>query len=145
MTSAMAVLGLFVFGIQTLPYQSLDRTTNWRYPTNSRIGRRPSVQFLGAGEDILNIAGSLRPEITGGQLSLAMVRYMAEGGKAWPFIQGNGISLGMYVIEEVTERGTEFYPNGQPRAIDFTIKLKRADDSLPEVLGVYTPELLAML
>ena len=145
MVSAMASLGLFVFGLQTLPYQNIDRSTNWRYPTNSRVGRRPAMQFLGPGEDTLTISGSLRPEITGGQLTLAMLRYMADGGKAWPFIQGNGICYGMYVIEEVTERGAEYFADGSPRVIDFSVKLKRADDNMPDVVGTFTPELLAML
>lgn len=145
MFSAMAAYGMFVFGIQSLPYLTFERSTNWRYPKNSRIGRRASVQYLGPGDDIITLSGTLYPEITGGRISLAMVRYMADDAKAWPLILGNGISLGMYVIEDLQESNTEFFSNGVPRKIDFNLKLTRSDDDQPETYGSYTPELLAML
>ncbi|WP_177254239.1 phage tail protein, partial [Serratia fonticola] len=43
----MLILGLFVFRLQTLPYQTLQRNVDYRWPSNSRIGLRPTLQFLG--------------------------------------------------------------------------------------------------
>ncbi|WP_205965113.1 phage tail protein, partial [Rahnella sp. Larv3_ips] len=36
----MLALGMFVFMLQTLPYQSLQRSAEYRWPTNDRIGLR---------------------------------------------------------------------------------------------------------
>ena len=47
----LMTLGLFVFGINTLSYQTLQRTTSWRHNSQNRIGNSLSYQFLGAGED----------------------------------------------------------------------------------------------
>ena len=45
--SMMMALGLYVFGLYTVPYQQLQRQMSWRHPANSRIGKRPARQFLG--------------------------------------------------------------------------------------------------
>lgn len=142
----MMALGLFVFATQTLPYQQLQRQTNWRHPTNSRLGLRPSRQFMGPGDDNITLSGTLYPELTGGRVSLAMVRAMAETGKAWPLIEGSGAFYGLWVIESIDETGSVFFADGSPRKIDFSLKLARADDEAVDyMLGSISSSLLAML
>ena len=51
----MMTLGMFVFGLPTLAYQELQRTTEWRHASTSRIGTNPASQFLGRGEDTLSL------------------------------------------------------------------------------------------
>lgn len=145
MMSAMLALGLFVFGLETLPYQDFQRSTDWRHASNSRVGRRAGRQFIGVGEDAITLTGVLYPEITGGKLNLAMIRYMAETGKAWPLMQGTGDYFGLYIIESVEESGSLFFPDGTARKIEFTLKLTRVDDDVPDMVGSATPELMAML
>lgn len=43
----LAALGMFVFTRQTVPFQNLDRTSNWRHPTNAIVGAMPKTQFTG--------------------------------------------------------------------------------------------------
>ena len=145
MMSAMLALGLFVFGLETLPYQDFQRSTDWRHASNSRVGRRAGWQFFGVGEDAITLTGVLYPEITGGKLNLAMIRYMAETGKAWPLMQGTGDYFGLYIIESVEESGSLFFSDGTARKIEFTLKLTRVDDDVPDMVGSATPELMAML
>ncbi|MCI4001383.1 phage tail protein [Dickeya dianthicola] len=133
--SVMMALGLFVFGLQTVPYQELQRQRNWRHVTNSRIGQRPSWQFIGPDSDTLTLQGVLLPEITGGRLSLLMLEKMAESGKAWSLIEGTGTIYGMYVIESLSETRTLFFFNGSARRIEFTITLKRVDGDFGAVTG----------
>ncbi len=71
----------------------------------------------------MEITGDLFPELTGGVLSLAAVRLMAEQGKQWPLIDGTGMIYGWYVISNVKENGSEFYSDGSPRKINFTLQL----------------------
>ena len=141
----MMALGLFVFATQTLPYQQLQRTTNWRHPSNSRLGMRPARQFLGPGEDSITLSGTLYPELTGGRVSLAMVRAMAETGRAWPLIEGSGAFYGLWVIESIDETGSVFFADGSARKIDFSLKLARVDDEQVDMLGSVTSSLLALL
>lgn len=128
---ALAALGVFVFTRQTIPFQSLDRTSSWRHPTNSVVGAMPKTQFTGKDSETVTISGRLAPEITGGKLSLAMLELMAESGAAFPLIEGADFMLmGFFVIESIQETRTELFGDGTPRLIDFTLNLKRTDDPL---------------
>ncbi|MCW8966889.1 MAG: phage tail protein [Candidatus Pacearchaeota archaeon] len=134
----MAALGMFVFKLDTVPFQKLQRTTNWRWATNSRIGKRPSYQNLGPGEDAITLSGVLLPEITGGRTSLDALRAMADSGMAWTLIDGEGYIYGLWVIESVTEDRSEFFKDGAARKIEFSLALKRSDDSYIDKLGSLT-------
>ncbi|MBF0752138.1 MULTISPECIES: phage tail protein [unclassified Pasteurella] len=129
--SALAALGVFVFTRQTVPFQSFDRQSSWRHPTNSVVGQMPKTQFTGKDSETVTISGRLIPEITGGTLSLAMLELMAESGAAFPLIEGaNFMLMGFFVIESIQETRTELFGDGTARAIDFTLNLKRTDDPL---------------
>ncbi|MBU4680452.1 phage tail protein [Cedecea davisae] len=131
----MLALGLFVFMRQTLPYQSMQHETSWRWPSNSRVGQRPAFQFLGVDEEKITLNGTLYPELTGGRLSLLAVQLMAEEGKAWSLIEGTGNIYGMFVINSVHKTNTEFFSDGTARKIDFTLELTRVDESLASMFG----------
>jgi len=131
----MMVLGLYVFMLRTVPYQELQYQRSWRHATNSRVNRRPSTQFLGPDNDTLTLSGVLLPEITGGKLSLLALEQMAEQGKAWPLIEGSGTIYGMFVIESLNQTKTEFFASGTPRRIEFSLALKRVDESLTDMFG----------
>ncbi|EMW6688374.1 phage tail protein [Enterobacter hormaechei] len=131
----MLALGMFVFMRQTLPYQSLQRSADYRWPSNSRVGKRDAFQFLGPGEDKITLSGDLYPEMTGGRLSMLALYTMADEGRAWPLISGTGTIYGMFVITNVSETGTVFFADGSPRKIGFTLSLTRVDSSLAALYG----------
>lgn len=141
----MMALGLFVFGLKTVPYQQLQRAAQWRHPSQSRVGQRPARQFIGPGEDTITLSGTLYPEVTGGKVSMEMLRYMADTGKAWPLIEGTGTYYGLFVIEGIDETGSFFFPDGAARKIDFTLKLARVDEEVPDIPGAITSKLLSLL
>lgn len=132
---AMAALGLFVFQLNTTPYQMMQINQKYRYGVNNRVGKRPAVQFIGIDNDDITLSGTLLPSLTGGRLSLLVLEQMAETGRAWSMIDGTGNIYGMFVIEEITQSKSEFFVDGAPRKIDFTLKLRRTDESLSEMLG----------
>ncbi|WGL97198.1 phage tail protein [Arsenophonus sp. aPb] len=142
---ALAALGLFVFQLKTTPYQNMQINKRWRYGVNSRIGTRPTCQFIGPDNDDITLSGSLYPELTGGKVSLVVLEMMAESGKAWSFLDGDGNIYGMFVIEEISQNKSYFFANGAARKIDFTLKLKRADSSLSAVFGDLSQQLAGIL
>ncbi|ELI8045028.1 TPA: phage tail protein [Yersinia enterocolitica] len=131
----MMALGMFVFMLQTVPYQNLQHQMAWRHPSNARIGLRPSSQFLGPDEESITLSGVLYPELTGGKVSLMALQLMAETGKAWSLIEGNGAIHGMFVIESLSRTKSIFFSDGSARKIEFTLTLKRTDESLKEMFG----------
>ena len=128
---AMAVLRMFVFTQKTIPFQTLDRESNWRHPTNSVVGGMPKTQFTGKDGEKITISGRLMPEITGGRFSIKMLELMADSCGSFPLIDGASFELvGFFVIESLSETRSEMFGDGAPRAIDFTLNLKRTDDPM---------------
>ena len=107
----MLILGLFVFSVDTTPYQQLKRASSQRCASNSRIGARPHYQYLGPDEESIALSGTLYPELTGGQQDLAMLNAMALSGKPYALLSGNGEALGLWVIEQVENTGGIAYAN----------------------------------
>ena len=131
----MMALGLYVFSLSTTAYQQLQRQTAWRHPSTSRVGALPARQFVGKGDDTITLSGLILPEISGQRASLDALRLMADSGKAWPLVEGNGRIYGLWIIENLQETNTLFFRDGAPRRIEFSITLQRVDDSQIELLG----------
>ncbi|MDQ8995178.1 phage tail protein [Acinetobacter soli] len=121
----MMILGMFPFSIPTVVYQQLQRSTNWRHPSNSRVGDMPAYQFTGRGEDTISLDGSIVPEF-GSQMSITALRTMGDTGKAFPLIAGTGKVFGLYHIDDLQETQTLFFPDGTPKKIEFTLKMTQA-------------------
>ena len=124
----MMALGNFIFSLYTLAYQELQRQTDYRHASSSRVGAAPARQFLGKGDDSITLPGWLAPELAGTPSSLDVLRYMASTGGAWPLIEGSGRIYGLWVIESITETKTLFFQDGTPRRSEVSNALKRVDD-----------------
>ena len=125
----MMILGMFVFSIPTATYQSLQRSTNWRHASNSRYGAAPAYQFTGPGEDTISLDGSIVPEF-GSQLSLTAIRLMGDTGKSFPLIAG------IWKIDSIDETQTYFFKNGQPRKVEFSLKISKTKSAGSLITGV---------
>lgn len=131
----MMCLGQFVFSLSTLAYQDLQRQTQWRHPSNSRVGARPARQFAGPGDDSITLQGLLAPELSGSLDSLDKLREMADTGSAWPLVEGTGQVYGLYAIEGLSEGRTLFFQDGASRRVEFTLNLVRVDDDRIDRIG----------
>lgn len=128
---ALATLGMFVFEIDTLPFLSLDRQSDWRYGDAERFGARKASQFLGPGGDKITLTGALYGGQIGDYGSLDTIREMAEAGEAYPLLDGLGNVLGNWKIISLKATQSLFYIDGVPRKADFSLDLDRADDDAP--------------
>jgi phage protein U len=124
----LMALGPFVFNLPTLAYSELQRSTSWRWPSSSRVGARAAMQFIGPGEDTIRLSGVLVPEVAGSLASLDQLRALADAGKTYAMVDGAGRVMGAWVIEEMTEGGSYFTPDGIARRTDFSLSLRHADD-----------------
>lgn len=53
----MMVYGMFVFKLETIPYQQLQQSKTWRHVKNERINRSAKWQYIGAGDDqVIDVA-----------------------------------------------------------------------------------------
>jgi len=131
----LATLGQFVFDLTSAPFDTVARETQQRWGNQDRAGAAPAYQYLGAGPDTLTLTGTLYPELTGGPVTLDTLRGMAEQGKAWILLDGDGRHRGAWFIGRVTETRAALMDNGLPRKIGFTVELTRYPDDDPAHLG----------
>ena len=127
--STLLAIGQFVFELDTLAYQDFKRSNDWRHPSNSRVGARAGHQFVGVGDDSISISGWIAPGQIGSYASIAALRAMGDSGQAYALVGGTGEVFGQYVILQLDETGTHHGKDGTPRRVEFSLQLKRVDNS----------------
>ena len=130
----MMALGMFVFSLPTVAYQTLRRQTEWRHASNSRVGAAPAYQFIGKGDDTITLSGWFAPEFMGSAGALKLLRRMGDTGKAYMLVDGMGTVHGAYIIASMDEEHSIFYVNGLAQRLDFTLTLKRVSDEQARTL-----------
>lgn len=131
----MMALGQFIFGMDTLAFQELQRSTDWRHPSHSRVRARPARQFVGPGDDTITLTGLLVPEFKGNRRSLDQLRTMGDAGAAYALVSGTGAVMGAWVIVRIQETGSYFIAEGVARRVEFTLELARVDDDQADPSG----------
>ncbi|KTF40686.1 phage tail protein [Xanthomonas translucens] len=126
----MMSFGTFVFSLSTLAYQELQRQQSWRFGASERMGARAALQYLGEGEDTIDLSGVLAPELTGSRDSLDTLRELARDGQALPLVDGAGVVHGNFVLTGLRETHSVFFSDGTPRRIEFAIALRREDSTV---------------
>lgn len=130
----MLALGLFIFSMHTAAYQAFKQQSNWNHASNSRVGMRPAYQFIGQGETTITLSGWIPTEVVGTTLSLDMLEAMANTGKAFMLVSGLGYVHGAYIIESLSRDESNFFNTGRARKVEFSITLKKVEDSLVDML-----------
>ena len=119
----MMALGDYRFSLATAAYQELQRTTAYRWALQPRLGRRPSRQFVGAGDETISLGGTIYPHYRGGLGQLDAMRTEAGAGRPLQLVTGTGVVLGQWVIERVEETQRFFLDDGRPRSVEFRLEL----------------------
>lgn len=133
----MLTLGGYQFGLDTAAFQELNRTTEWRWPSQDVFESRPAVQFTGWGDDTITLPGVIYPEYWGGTGQLDTLRALGDSGQPQQLLDGRGNVLGDWVVTQVTERQSIFAQRGVGRKQEFTVQLKRyGRDDVARVIGV---------
>lgn len=114
----MLSLGPYRF---SLTEQGFTRRSEYRWPALERIGKRPLLQNIGSGEDIIELAGVI---YSGG---LEQINNMRNSEKPFLLIDSQGNILGHFVIVKIEETQKFFFPKGEPRKIEFHLSLKHYD------------------
>lgn len=125
MTEIMMMLGMYQFSVSTAAYESLRRSVDYRWPVQERIGRRPARQFVGIGDETIELSGVILPHYLGGLGQLDSMRELAGQGVALTLADGRGRIWGKYCITAVSETRTVFWPDGEPRRMEFRLSLGR--------------------
>lgn len=123
----MMQLGSFQFSIMTAVYQELIRKNEYKWPSQHRFGQRPSRQFVGVGDETMQLPGVIYPEYRGGFQQIEAMRRIAALGQPLLLVDGLGKLWGRWVIESIDEKQSLFAAFGAPRKQEFTLSLARFD------------------
>ena len=122
----MARLGDYQFSLETASFDTLQRSTEYRWAAQDRIGRDQAQQFLGMGEDRIELRGTIYPHFRGGLGQLALMREAAGRGKPLPLIyafERVGQYNGLWCIKSVSDERSVPIRNGAARKIEFSLCL----------------------
>jgi len=129
----MMMLGGFPFMLDTVPYQNLTRQTGWNWPEQQLIGATPALQFTGKAAEKITLSGMLCPELTGDRSSLEVLRLLGDLGKPLPLVSGQGLFMGLWVIESIEQGEDIHFVDGTPRRMTFNLQLKKYGDMMSAI------------
>lgn len=131
MPEIMLALGDYRFSVDTAAYNSLQRTTTYRWARQDRIGTVPAAQWVGPGEDTISLRGVVYPHYSGGLAQISNMRAEAAQGRPLRLVDGRGTVHGFWTIDKVREDESVFLPGGIPRKIDFRMQLTYYGERAP--------------
>lgn len=133
----MMILGAYRFCIGNAAYQSLARTTEYKWEEQKRLLGEPAMQFMGNGAETITLEGVVYPQFKGGLRQVTLMRAQAGLGFPLMLISGNGNAFGRWCITNVNETQTFFMKDGTPRKIAFSLTLKKyGEEKMAGALGV---------
>lgn len=121
----MMILGQYAFGLNTAAFQELNRSTEWRWPSQDVFDALPALQFTGYGPDTITLPGIIFPEYWGGTGQVDQLRALGDQARPHTLIDGRGNVLGEFVVTGVQERQSVFGAAGVARRQEFTVTLQR--------------------
>lgn len=136
----LLALGQFVFNVDTMTYDELQRSRSWSYASNAIAQGRDQHQFTGAGEDTVTIPFLIyQSHGFGNRQSIDDLSEMADSGSGYVLIDGSGYLYGVFAITAIDETRSHITNRGVARKIDGTMKLMRVDDDRIQADKVVEP------
>jgi phage tail protein len=131
---AMMWLGAFPFTLDTIAYENLTHSIEYKWATQDRLGHPvakrmgiggPGLQYIGPDTETLELDGAIFPSFKSEFAGTLVLRVMAGSGSPWPLIQEEGLVFGFFIIKSINNTQTLFYADGSPRKVDFKMSLQR--------------------
>ncbi len=122
-----AILGTFVFSLETALYDEFRRSTSHRFANKERLNQRSVRHSLGPGDDQVQLPGVIYPHVAGEAKSLEALRALMDSGEPQQLIDQDGHLLGRWLIESVNETRTHFNGAGIAQSIEFDLSLVRVN------------------
>lgn len=124
--TVMMSLGSMVFRLPSLVAGEMDHQISVRHARNERIGASDAFQFIGPGDESITLSGVVLEGLHSPQAGFARLQEMQGSGRAWPLIDGQGRSKGLWIITGLGRRHEQFDRHGSPRKTGWTLNLTRA-------------------
>lgn len=121
----MMALGPYRFALNTAAYQTLRRKTQYRWAQQARLVQGLAHQYIGMGNDTIDLQGVIYPHYRGGLSQLHQLRKQAQQGEPQLLVDGLGHVWGRWVVLGVDEDHEIMLANGQPQKVSFRLQLAK--------------------
>ena len=128
--SIMMMLGFYRFSLNTSAYQQFRRSISYRWQSQERLNNDPAMQYLGVGQEQIDLDGVIYPEFRGGLYQIEKMKRSADFGEPLFLIDGMGGIWGRWVITALEESREVFLKGGVPRKIGFRMSITKYGEDL---------------
>ncbi|MHC8285363.1 phage tail protein [Pseudomonas sp. XS1P51] len=123
----------YYFNLDTAAFDSLRRSTEFRWASQERLSRRPAQQGVGMGDEKITLKGAIFPGFRGGLKQLDTLRSIGAQLKPLTLTTGYGDVLGTWCLKNVDEDQSSLLQGGIPRKQEFTLEFVRYGDDMQNV------------
>ncbi len=106
---------------------SFSRNSGADLATKPIMGRMQGREFMGPSDQSLTISGQLLPTKIGGLPDLEQLHALSSSGTKLPVMRGDGVMLGWFVIEKVTEQHKDLTALGIGFVVAYSLNLIKVD------------------
>jgi phage protein U len=119
----LLVVGPLEFEATGPHFEQLRHAHEMSWAQHDRFGVAPHYQFTGAGPEEVEIEGTVYPEYFPGLEDIR--RLPRSGSQPVVVASGSGDVYGQWIIKSVENVQTFFTRHGEPRKVQFTIRLAK--------------------
>lgn len=123
----------YTFNLDTAAFDELRRSTEFRWASQERLGRRPAQQGVGMGDEKITLKGVIFPGFKGGLKQLDTLRTLGAQLQPLTLTTGYGDVLGTWCLKSVDEEQSSLIAGGIPRKQAFTLEFVRYGDDMQNV------------
>jgi phage protein U len=123
----------YYFNLDTAAFDSLRRSTEFRWASQERLSRRPAQQGIGMGDEKITLKGVIFPGFKGGLKQLDTLRALGAQLQPLTLTTGYGDVLGTWCLKSVEEDQSVLMHGGIPRKQEFTLEFVRYGDDMQDV------------
>ncbi len=123
------MLGEFPFSLATTEYDRLNRTLSWRWPSQTRLNRKPALQYQGPEIITLQLNGTIHVKAARDLTLPEAMQREADKGEPLALLVGNGELAarygGRWVMTELAFNDSDLLGDGTLLTIAFSMTLKQ--------------------
>lgn len=105
-------------------FNGLNASKKIDYSEHATIEGKPKLQYIGEALEIINLKLNFHTDFCNPDVELRKLKEAASKYEPLPFVFGNGMYKGNYVIEEINDNVMQTFNEGTFMAIEVEVKLK---------------------
>lgn len=123
--------GTVEFSVSSGTFTEFSRATRWHVDVPEPIGVLGIPVGRGTASDEITLRGVSFPGFSGKRDSVQRLRDLADTGKSYLLVDGEGTLYGFWIISTVNERKQGFTPTGVERKAEWDLTLIADPDGGP--------------